>query len=175
KYSLALLPLAAAAVSAHFSLTYPTSRGDSDETQAESPCGGLNTPSNERSLWSTTGGTLKFEAGHDEAETAVYLAIGNNPTANDFNITLSPVFMQIGLGAFCWNTLTVPDGTPGVADGANATIQVVQRGHTGGGLYNCADITFTTEPLMLTQDCANGTGVSGEAIAASSSTASAST
>jgi hypothetical protein len=148
KYSLALLSLAAAAVNAHFSLTYPTSRGDSDETQAESPCGGLNTPSSERSLWGITGGTLKFEAGHDEAKTAVYLAIGNDPSANDFNITLENVFMQIGLGTFCWNTLSIPDGTPGVADGVNATIQVVQAGHTGGGLYNVC-LTLSSPCVMF--------------------------
>jgi len=121
---------------AHFQLAYPPSRGDNDQTQATSPCGGLDTPSKTRTPWSVTGGQLKFEAGHDEADTAVYLGIGNNPKTNDFNITLAPRFQQIGLGTFCWNQLSVPDGTTGVRDGVNATIQVVQAGHTEGGLYN---------------------------------------
>lgn len=129
-------------VRAHFQLTYPPSRGDNDQTQATSPCGGLDTPSKTRTSWSVTGGQLKFEAGHDEADTAVYLGIGNNPSRNDFNITLAPRFQQIGLGTFCWNQLNVPDGTPGVSDGVNATIQVVQAGHTEGGLYNVGPLPF---------------------------------
>lgn len=138
-YSLATFLSLAAATNAHFQLTYPTSRGDNDETQATGPCGALDTPSTTRSLWPLTGGALKFEAGHDEADTAVYLALGNNPSAKDFNITLADQFLQTGLGTFCWNTLSVPKGIAGIADGVNATIQVVQAGHTGGGLYNvCA-------------------------------------
>ncbi|KAF8250534.1 hypothetical protein K440DRAFT_619055, partial [Wilcoxina mikolae CBS 423.85] len=74
---LLLLPLA----SAHFHLNYPADRGDTDATQVQSPCGGLNTPSKTRAQWPLTGGQLSFEAGHDEANTAVYLALGNNPKA----------------------------------------------------------------------------------------------
>jgi hypothetical protein len=121
--------------SAHFQLSYPPSRGSNGETQATSPCGGLDTPSSNRTPWPLTGGQLKFVAGHDEANTAVYLALGNNPAAADFTIILANVFLQVGLGTFCWNLLQVPGGTP-VRDGTNATIQVVQAGHTEGGLYN---------------------------------------
>jgi len=41
----------------------------------------------------------------------------------------------VGLGTFCWNDLPVPKSVS-VKEGDNATIQVVQEGHTGGGLYN---------------------------------------
>lgn len=188
-YSLAILLSLAAATNAHFQLTFPPSRGDDDETQATGPCGGLDTPSTTRTPWPLTGGTLKFEAGHDEADTAVYLALGNNPSAKDFNITIAPVFLQTGLGTFCWNTLAIPAGIAGIANGVNATIQVIQAGHTGGGLYNvcassiylfssvrsvtastyltlikqCADITFVSEAPMMSSDCANSTGVGAEA------------
>lgn len=139
KYSLATVLSLVVAANAHFQLKYPTSRGDNDETQATGPCGGLDTPSSTRTPWALTGGVLKFEAGHDEADTAVYLGLGNNPSTEDFNITLAPEFLQIGLGTFCWNNLPIPAGIKGIANGVNATIQVVQAGHTGGGLYNvCA-------------------------------------
>lgn len=135
-YSLITVLSLAAAANAHFTLEYPASRGDNDQSQATGPCGGLNTPSDTRTPWGLEGGVLRFEAGHDEANTAVYLALGNNPTTEDFNITLAPKFLQTGLGTFCWNSLVIPEGTAGIEDGVNATIQVVQEGHTGGGLYN---------------------------------------
>jgi hypothetical protein len=141
--SFAPLALLVASVSAHFSITTPTPRGDTGETQDESPCGGINTPSDTRTKWSLEGpNQLSFEAGHDEAETAVYLALGDNPTADDFTIVLVDQFNQIGLGEFCWNTLQIPEGTEGVEDGVNATIQIVQRGHSGGGLYNVCSLFF---------------------------------
>lgn len=131
-----ILTLAAVA-SAHFSLNTPPSRGSNGDTQDKSPCGGKNTPSTTRTKWSLSGGNqLSFEAGHDEAETAVYLAIGENPTADDFTIILADQFNQIGLGEFCWNDLEIPASAKGVEDGVKATVQVVQRGHSGGGLYN---------------------------------------
>jgi hypothetical protein len=130
-----LLTLLPALATAHFSVTYPTDRGSNSQTQADSPCGGKNTPSSTRTKWPITGGQLSFEAGHDEADTAVYLALGNNPVKDDFKITLKDQFLQIGLGTFCWNELTVP-GDLGIKNGDNATIQVVQAGHSGGGLYN---------------------------------------
>ncbi|CUS13857.1 unnamed protein product [Tuber aestivum] len=152
---------------AHFQLTYPPSRGPNEQTQSTSPCGGLNTPSTTRTPWSVAGGQLKFEAGHDEANTAVYLALGNNPTKDDFTITLADQFKQIGLGTFCWSELPVPDGTQGIRDGANATIQVVQAGHTGGGLYNCADITFVSSSPQGVSACSNSSGVTVEPVSKS--------
>lgn len=134
--SIIFLTLAAVA-SAHFSLNTPPSRGSNGDTQDASPCGGKNTPSTNRAKWSLSGGNqISFEAGHDEAETAVYLAIGENPKAEDFTITVVDRFNQIGLGEFCWNDLELPAGTKEAKDGAKATIQIVQRGHSGGGLYN---------------------------------------
>jgi hypothetical protein len=121
--------------SAHFSITFPEARGDNDKTQAQSPCGGINTPSKDRTEWPIAGGQLAFRAGHAEAKTAVYLSLGNNPAKEDFNITIVDVFTQVGLGEFCWNSLELP-GNLTVKDGQNATIQVVQQGHDGDGLYN---------------------------------------
>ncbi|RPA99110.1 hypothetical protein L873DRAFT_1685138 [Choiromyces venosus 120613-1] len=164
-FPLLSLPLLAGA---HFQLTYPPSRGDNDQTQTTSPCGGLDTPSTTRTPWSLTGGQLKFEAGHDEADTAVYLALGNRPSREDFTIILAQQFKQVGLGTFCWNDLPVPNGVQGIRVGVNATIQVVQAGHTGGGLYNCADITFVSATPSGISACSNSSGVSAETVSHSS-------
>lgn len=40
----------------------------------------------------------------------------------------------------------------------NATLLVVTNSEDGGGLYNCADITFTSAAVSSLQ-CSNGTGV----------------
>ena len=46
----------------------------------------------------------------------------------------------------------------GITNGTNATIQVVTNGDPNGGLYNCADIIFTSNAPTPSQ-CNNGTGV----------------
>ena len=43
-------------------------------------------------------------------------------------------------------------------NGTNATIQVVTNGDPNGGLYNCADIIFSSNAPTPSQ-CNNGTGV----------------
>ncbi|KAL8870598.1 MAG: hypothetical protein Q9174_003392 [Haloplaca sp. 1 TL-2023] len=45
-----------------------------------------------------------------------------------------------------------------VKEGDNATIQVVTNGESTQGLYNCADITFSSSAPPA-QECTNGTGV----------------
>lgn len=134
--SFTALALLATSASAHFSIITPASRGDSDKTQAESPCGGLKVSSTRTKYSISEGVPLSFDAGHAEAETAVYLAIGNDPVADDFTIELVKPFNQIGMGEFCWNSFKIPEGTEGIENGVNGTIQVVQRGHSGDGLYN---------------------------------------
>jgi hypothetical protein len=45
-------------------------------------------------------------------------------------------------------------------DGMNATIQVVTNGDPAGGLYNCADITFSSTAAQPASGvCTNQTGV----------------
>ena len=88
--------------------------------------------SSERTPWPLTGGEVKFETGHDQSKAEVWLYVGDNPQGtNDFTINLKPVFLQIGLGTFCWDTLSVPNGTTGVKDGADATIQLKLSGDDG--------------------------------------------
>jgi hypothetical protein len=137
--SLACLLLALATPTiAHFKLNIPTSRGDIDDSEIESPCGGQG-PSKSRTKWNLKGGELQITAGHDQANMAVYLALdNNNPSAKDFNYTIAQPFLQIGLGVFCWNDLTIPsDVESHIKDGMNATIQVVQQSADyPNGLYN---------------------------------------
>lgn len=55
--------------------------------------------------------------------------------------------------------LSLPDGT-NVTEGMNATIQVQTNGDPDGGLYNCADITFSASAAGPDSGvCVNGSGV----------------
>ncbi|KAH7034618.1 uncharacterized protein B0I36DRAFT_346528 [Microdochium trichocladiopsis] len=143
--------------SAHFGLVYPPWRADtlSEESeeiysQWEHPCAGVNTTTN-RTAWPIGGGAIELELHHPWAYVWVNLGLGDNTT--NFNISLTPDLYNIsGKGDFCWPKLPVPIE---IADGTNATIQVVTGGASGSALYNCADITFRADAPV--HECANST------------------
>lgn len=95
--------------------------------------------------------------GHIDANVEVLIAMGSEATSA-FNTILIPTFGEQGLGAFC---MTGVDAEKmGAMEGMNATIQVVTNGDPDGGLFNCADITFSKSAVMATADvCRNATGV----------------
>lgn len=150
--SAAMLP-----VSAHFSFNYPAARGDNEANLGTGPCGGFDTPASERTLVSTTSLTVSLEMGHDQKAVQFLLGLGDNPGSN-FNLTLLPTFRQEGLGEFCLQDIPLPTDI-GIRDGVNATLQVVTNGDPNGGLYTCADLTFTTGTVDPPSQCANGTEV----------------
>ena len=139
--ALSLLTLTAA----HFEIQYPPGRAESSK---DAPCGGAGV-SSQREPWPLTGGEVKFKTEHDQSNAEVWLYVGNNPQGNsDFTINLKPVFLQTGLGVFCWDTLSVPKGTAGVEDGANATIQLRLSGDDGA-LYAVSSFPSSFSPLFL--------------------------
>ena len=114
--------------------------------------------------------------GHTEAKVQVVLAVGNDPSGDDFSIVLVPTVQENGPQDFCLGAVTIPSGMSmgsnmsmngmnmSITPGSNGTIQVVTSGDDPGqsGLYNCADVTFTNTPLtqdQYTQNCNNATGV----------------
>ncbi|KAJ9207690.1 hypothetical protein DTO027B5_3713 [Paecilomyces variotii] len=152
----AIVPLAAA----HFKLEYPPSRGFDEDKMPEFPCGGFPQSSNRTKLsLSADSIPVALILGHSQTAAEVLLALGNDPGDN-YNITLAHTFGITGLGAFCLPSVSLK-GVP-LTDGLNATVQVVTDGDNGGGLYACADVTFTS---AVTSDdvsptvCKNNTGV----------------
>jgi hypothetical protein len=104
---------------------------------------------------------------HDESNIEVTIALGNDP-GSAFNTIIKSPISQTGLGAFCMTGISIPS-TLNVTEGQNATIQVLTNGDPDGGLYNCADITFSsTATLPSSNVCKNNTGVT--AVAASGNT-----
>lgn len=165
--SFAFLQLAAA----HFTVEYPYWRGSSFVEGASQwifPCANVSETTN-RTVWSTTGGSLRLHVGHHWALTYVNLGLGNNVT--NFNISLVDHFNQTGNGTFCLKETGKAQLAAGLGlagydaksiEGINATLQVIQISTTGAALYNCADITFNaTAALLADSECTNSTGVGG--------------
>ncbi|KAF1828946.1 hypothetical protein BDW02DRAFT_192546 [Decorospora gaudefroyi] len=163
-------------VQAHFRVLEPEWRGSSFEEPASQwiyPCANVNETTDiaNRTHWPLTGGSLLINASHEHALTAVNMAFG--PNATSFNVSLVEMFNQTGTGLFCMKETgkavlaqAFMDAGFGEGEGAGegvlATVQVIQLGHSGSALYNCADIMFNSSAELLSDDqCQNDTGVSG--------------
>jgi hypothetical protein len=95
--------------------------------------------------------------GHIDANIEVLIGFGND-VGSGFHTIIKQTFLETGLGRFCMQGLTLPSSL-NITEGMNATIQVITNGDPDGGLYNCADITFTTGAAPASGVCTNGTGV----------------
>ncbi|KAH6679711.1 hypothetical protein B0J14DRAFT_581420 [Halenospora varia] len=158
KTSIAALAAFASMVSAHFNLNFPAARGFNEDTLGTFPCGGQDTVSSNRTAWPLSGGQIALKMGHINANVEVLLGLGNSP-GSSFNYVLRQTFQETGLGAFCMTGFSLPSGL-NMTEGQNATIQVVTNGDPNGGLYNCADITFSSTAASAGSACSNNTGVS---------------
>lgn len=74
-FTLLSATLLAAVASAHFHLVYPAPRGE-NESGTQYPCGGINTPSTERTMFPLSGAPILIDDEHTEALVSVVLAIG---------------------------------------------------------------------------------------------------
>ena len=104
--------------------------------------------------------------GHTQAHVQVVLATGNDPSGADFSTVLVPTLQEDGPQNFCLGAVAVPSS---MQNGTNGTIQVITNGDNQGqsGLYNCADVTFTSTPMSpsdFSANCQNSTGVRTEAL-----------
>ncbi|KAI4256501.1 MAG: hypothetical protein L6R42_006177 [Xanthoria sp. 1 TBL-2021] len=144
-------------ISAHFTLDFPPAREANEDDQGTFPCGGAAV-SNSRTAWPLAGGSIQLTLGHARSAVQVLVALGNEPGSN-FNAVLVPTVQEEGLGKFCFSGVKVPESL-GAKDGDNATIQVVTDSHATGGLYNCADITFSSSNSSSSaSQCTFGQGI----------------
>ncbi|KAH7324101.1 hypothetical protein BKA65DRAFT_80288 [Rhexocercosporidium sp. MPI-PUGE-AT-0058] len=163
----------ASLATAHFSIDYPEMRGDSFAEGASQyvwPCAGVNqTAQTNRTLWPLDGGSVVLDLHHKWSYVFINLGMGANyPT---FNISLTPSLVnETGNGTFCLPKVPLPAGiTP--SDGQQASIMVATGGANGVSLYNCADITFSSNATILSGDaCKNSSNVAATIVTASTST-----
>ncbi|EED15362.1 GPI anchored protein, putative [Talaromyces stipitatus ATCC 10500] len=159
-FSLALASVA----TAHFTLDWPVSRGFNEDTMPTFPCGGFNTPVSNRTVIALDAHSIPVDITFHHTQTAVsyLLALGNDP-GSSFNITLGPTLAATGLGEFCLPDISL--SSLNLTDGQNATLQVITDGDSGGGLFACADITFSSSVAKNSPSkCANNTGVTATAL-----------
>ncbi|KAF7891112.1 uncharacterized protein EAF02_001437 [Botrytis sinoallii] len=145
-----LLSFLSSIVSAHFSIQYPPPRGNSflpPASQWEYPCANINTTEN-RTLYPTTSFPINLDLHHPWTYVFINLGLGINGSSN-LNISLTPSPLNAtGSGHLCLSDFNLPSGVT-LEDGMNATIQVVTVGESGSSLYNCADITFSSNVTAL--------------------------
>ncbi|WYZ44464.1 hypothetical protein EsH8_VII_000900 [Colletotrichum jinshuiense] len=161
-----LLALGAANLaSAHFGLSYPEWRADTltatnvtGYSQWTYPCAGVPYGSGNTTDWPLDGGSIKLDLHHDWTYVFINLGIESGGNVTTHNITLTPQFWNAtGSGTLCVEKLALP--TP-AKDGQKGSIQVVTVGESGAGLYNCADIRFTSNATALAADQCKSEGVS---------------
>ncbi|KAH7388940.1 hypothetical protein BKA64DRAFT_125559 [Cadophora sp. MPI-SDFR-AT-0126] len=161
----------ASLATAHFSIEYPEMRGDSFAEGASQyiyPCANVNhTAQTNRTLWPLDGGSVALDLHHPWSYVFINLGLGTDSPS--FNISLTPSLLNVtGNGTYCLPKVSLPAGiTP--SDGQNASIMVATGGRNGVALYNCADITFTSNATTLEGDaCQNSSNVVGTIVTASS-------
>lgn len=138
---LALAAALATTASAHYGLEYPVWRSNTlgtghNYSQWTYPCAGVpaDLPNGNRTDWPLKGGSVKLDLHHDW--TYVFINLGLGANVSNFNYTLTPEFWNTtGKGTLCVPELLLPTNLK-VADGDQASIQVITVGDSGAGLYN---------------------------------------
>lgn len=136
---LTLLPIA----SAHFLMLYPPSRGFDDDKIVQYPCGGFNTITN-RTQYPLTGAPIQLNLTDAAANAEVLIAMGDDPSGDDFKTILVPTLSEAGKGDFCFGDIVIPSSLGAMA-GMNATIQVQTTGDSGG-LYAVSSCALSLNP-----------------------------
>ncbi|KAL0935507.1 Uncharacterized protein CTRU02_210098 [Colletotrichum truncatum] len=155
---------AANLASAHFGLTYPAWRADTLKgtnvtgySQWQYPCAGVPYGKGNVTDWPLDGGSIELDLHHDWTYVFINLGLESNGNVTTHNITLTPQFWNAtGAGTLCVPKLNL--STP-ATEGQKGSIQVVTVGDSGAGLYNCADIRFTSNATALSGDQCKTEGV----------------
>lgn len=73
---------------------------------------------------------------HTSSNVQIVLALGNNPTGDDFKYVLRPTFSEDGPRDFCVGGLVTPSNSSMIREGLNGTLQAITNGDPSGGLFN---------------------------------------
>ncbi|KAI9028094.1 hypothetical protein CLU79DRAFT_682344, partial [Phycomyces nitens] len=151
---------------AHFSLTYPPTRGFSESIEATAPCGGYDTPLANRTQFPLTNGFVEINAEHPTYTYQVNILINNSPTAADFTssnlVTVASGKNSFPMAACLPLNLTA---APEAKNGTLATLQITFNGGDGA-LYQCTDVILTDNATDFNSSkCVNADGSSSSATA----------
>ncbi|KAK4513326.1 Ribosome biogenesis ATPase rix7 [Mucor velutinosus] len=163
-------------VLAHYTITYPNSRGFDETKEPTAPCGGFDTVGT-RTPFPLKGGFVEISSGHTSYSYVVNLLVENAPTTADFSNSTANVQVATGSRSYpqaaCLSLDNLSKNAAAKA-GANATIQVVYNGGDGE-LYQCIDVTLADNVGNWNNSmCVNADGSSTASSGSGSGSASAS-
>ncbi|KDQ19849.1 hypothetical protein BOTBODRAFT_27273 [Botryobasidium botryosum FD-172 SS1] len=167
-FARAILTITALAsiANAHFQLTFPQSRGFTEDIEPNF-CGGYPNPE-ARVPFPLGQAFFTINSEHPKANLIALISLNQDPTSlAQFNTTpsgqtippLAP-FTAVGQGSFCIPVNVGALNLAGVQSGTNATIQIQYDGGDGN-LYQCADVTLSsTYTIPSNVSCTNSTSTS---------------
>lgn len=105
---------------AHFTMTYPSSRGFNEDQEPISPCGGFNTASSERVVFPLQNAFIEINSGHTSYSYEINAITGNST-------------VQVGKGSRSYpQAACLPlQLTDSIKNGTSTTLQVVYNGGDG--------------------------------------------
>lgn len=162
--------ITAQSVLAHYTVTYPSSRGFDENKEPTAPCGGFDTVGT-RTQFPLTNGFVEINSGHTSYSYVVNLLVDNEPTTADFSNSTANVQVATGSRSYPQAACLSLDMTKNAAAnaGANATIQIIYNGGDGE-LYQCIDVTLAeTVSNWNNSMCVNADGSSASSSASSAS------
>jgi hypothetical protein len=135
-------------VNAHVKVVYPALRGPNVSKDQILFCGGYNNTGT-RVPFPLNNGFILFTTGHPHWTVGVQISTVANPDSfDDFHIAngsdqlVVPYYQSQGTQG-CIPVNIGALGLPGVGNGSNVTLQLVQDG-TDGNLYQCMDLTLSS-------------------------------
>jgi len=159
--------------SAHFQLQYPPPRGPFVMNQEPNFCDGYTNSVPNRTVFPLNGGSISLNSEHPLWTFGVQLSTLSNPQ-NFGNFTEAVPFFQVsGEGTYCFPVDLAASGLSGVQNGANVTLLFVFDGGDDQ-LYQCADLTLSSDAPAASFQCQNATGDVASTIPLPSSTSGAS-
>lgn len=142
------------AVFGHFTLDYPQTRGFDEDIEDDNFCGGFHSVSATRTPWYYRNGPVQIDSHHDAATVNIYISFEVPTSSESFLQTSSGIKLPTlrndlaltGQGEFCFHANASALNITGVqiSDGTNATIMVEFINDVHGHLYQCSDVTFSS-------------------------------
>lgn len=116
--------------SAHFTLSYPSSRGFDESNESTAPCGGYNTVSTQRVQMPLNSSFIEINSGHPSYTYVVNVLASNSPSVADFSNTSNLVEVAQG-GRSYPQAACLPLAFKNIAPNTNVTLQVAYNGGDG--------------------------------------------
>lgn len=116
--------------SAHFTLTYPSTRGFDETKEATAPCGGYNTASSQRVQMPINSSFIEINSGHTSYTYVINALAKNDPTTSDFSNATNLVQVAQGGRAYP-QAACLPLAFNDIKSNTNVTLQIVYNGGDG--------------------------------------------